>query len=169
VFCDWPISDTLRVQFRRDGQQLTTAVLVDIDTSRNVEFRGTFPTQGWSAGAISIQLTAGSFSNTYWFELGPVSAVPVSPPIPETFQLPQNYPNPFNPTTTIQYLVPSIQYVSLKIYDVLGREVASHVGEIKQPGTYTVTWDASGFSSGVYFYRLKAGKYVETKKMILLH
>jgi hypothetical protein len=163
-----PISDTLRVQFSRDGQQLTAAVLVDIDTSRNAEFRGAFPTQGWSAGATSIQLTVGSFSNTYWFELGTVSAVPVLPSVPGTFRLFQNYPNPFNPTTTIQYSVPSSQYVSLKIYDVLGREVASLVDGTRQPGTYTVTWDASGFSSGVYFYRLMAGSFVGTKKLVLV-
>jgi hypothetical protein len=168
VFCGWPISDRLRVQFSRDGQQLAAAVLVDSDTSRNVEFRGTFPTQGWSAGAISIQLSAASFTNTYWFELGTVTGIPVQPPVPKTFQLFQNYPNPFNPATTIQYSVPSTQYVSLKIYDALGREVTSLVGETKQPGTYTVRWDARGYSSGVYFYRLKVGSFVETKKILLL-
>jgi hypothetical protein len=113
-------------------------------------------------------LSAGSFSNTYWFELGTVSAVPVLPSVPGTFRLFQNYPNPFNPTTTIQYSVPSSQYVSLKIYDVLGREVASLVDGTRQPGTYTVTWDASGFSSGVYFYRLMAGSFVGTKKLVLV-
>jgi hypothetical protein len=168
VLCGWPIGDTLRAQFSRDGQMLTTGVLVDIDTSSNVEFRGTFLTQGWSAGATSIQLTVGSFSDTYWFELGTVSAVPAPPLVPETFWLFQNYPNPFNPTTTIQYSVPGTQYVSLKIYDVLGRDVASLVNEVKQPGTYTVMWNARGFSSGVYFYRLRAGSFVDTKKLILV-
>ena len=168
VLYGWPISDTVRVQFNRDGQQLATAVLGDIDTSSNAEFRGTFPTQGWSVGAISIRLSAASLSSTYWFELGTVSEVPVPPPVPTAFRLFQNYPNPFNPTTRIQYSVPSTQYISLKIYDVLGREVALLVDGIRQPGTYTVRWDASRFSSGVYFYRLQAGKYVDTNKMILL-
>jgi hypothetical protein len=89
-------------------------------------------------------------------------------PVPR-FNLSPNYPNPFNPATTIQYSVPGTQHVSLKIYDVLGREVATLVNEVKQPGYYAVTWDASGCSSGVYFYRLEAGKYVDTNKMILLH
>jgi photosystem II stability/assembly factor-like uncharacterized protein len=87
---------------------------------------------------------------------------------PETFSLHQNYPNPFNPTTRIQYSVISIQHVTLKLYDVLGREVATLVNESKDPGTYTATWDATGMGSGVYFYRLMAGSFVETKKLILL-
>jgi N-acetylneuraminic acid mutarotase len=87
---------------------------------------------------------------------------------PMGYSLYQNYPNPFNPTTSIQYSVPSTQYVSLMLYNVLGREAALLVSDIKQPGTYAVMWDASGLSSGVYFYRLTAGKYVDTKKMILL-
>jgi hypothetical protein len=86
-----------------------------------------------------------------------------------SFALNNSFPNPFNPATTIQYSLPSTQYVSLKIYDVLGRELTTLFGGTRQPGTYTVRWDAGGFSSGVYFYRLKAGNYVETKKMILLH
>jgi N-acetylneuraminic acid mutarotase len=87
---------------------------------------------------------------------------------PVEYSLSQNYPNPFNPTTSIQYSVPSTQYVSLMVYNVLGKEAALLVSDTKQPGTYAVTWDASGLSSGVYFYRLTAGKHVETKKMILL-
>jgi hypothetical protein len=88
--------------------------------------------------------------------------------VPKAYVLSQNYPNPFNPTTTIQYSVPSTQYIDLKIHDLLGKEVASLVSETKQPGVYSVTWDAHGFSSGVYFCRLKAGSFVDTKRMILL-
>jgi hypothetical protein len=168
VLCGWPIGDTLQVQFSRDGQILTTGVLVDTDTSSNAEFRGAFPTQGWPAGATSIQLTVGSSSNTYWFELGTVSAVPIPLPVPETFRLFQNYPNPFNPTTTIEYSVPSNQYVSLRIYDVLGRELSTLVSESKSAGTYTVVWDARGYASGVYFYRIVAGSFIDTKKLVLM-
>jgi len=94
--------------------------------------------------------------------------VAANQPIPLTYELFQNYPNPFNPATTIQYSVPGTQYVSLKIYDVLGREVATLLDDTKQPGIYSVMWDARGFSSGVYFYRLRAGGYVDTKKLILV-
>ncbi len=88
--------------------------------------------------------------------------------IPEGYLLNQNYPNPFNPTTRIAFAIPKAGFVSLKMYDVLGREVATLVDETKQPGECSVTWDASGMPSGVYFYRLQAGPFAETKKLILL-
>jgi hypothetical protein len=87
---------------------------------------------------------------------------------PFVFTLSQNYPNPFNPTTSIRFAVPVSQFVFLAVYDLLGREVAVLVHEEKPAGTYTVQWNAAGISSGVYLYRLHAGKLVETKKLILL-
>jgi len=94
--------------------------------------------------------------------------------IPEGFILHQNYPNPFNPTTSIEYRVGSIEKVTLKIYDVLGRETTTLVDEVKTPGIYKVTFNSShsglsrGMASGVYFYRLSAGNFTETKKLILV-
>jgi hypothetical protein len=88
--------------------------------------------------------------------------------IPSTTNLFQNYPNPFNPNTNIKYQIPSTNHVTLKVFDLLGREVATLVNDVKEPGTYTVRWDASGVASGVYFYRLKAGDFVETKRMLLM-
>jgi photosystem II stability/assembly factor-like uncharacterized protein len=85
-----------------------------------------------------------------------------------TFSLIQNYPNPFNPNTTITYSIPIAGKVSLKIFDVLGNEIATLVNEEKTTGNYTVNFDASNLTSGVYFYRIQAGDYVETKKMIYL-
>lgn len=84
------------------------------------------------------------------------------------FELEQNYPNPFNPLTILNYQLPIENYVSLKVYDVLGREVVTLVNEIKQPGNYNVIWDASKMNSGVYYYRLSAGNSTEVKKMLLL-
>jgi photosystem II stability/assembly factor-like uncharacterized protein len=84
------------------------------------------------------------------------------------FNLSQNYPNPFNPSTSIQYAISKGQFVSLKIYDVLGNEVTTLVNEEKSPGKYDVSFDASSLSSGVYLYTIKAGSFIETKKMILL-
>lgn len=80
----------------------------------------------------------------------------------------QNYPNPFNPSTEIGYGVPGTEYVTLKVYDLLGREVATLVNERKAPGSYSVSFDASGLASGVYFYRLEAGNFMQTKKLIVL-
>ncbi len=88
--------------------------------------------------------------------------------VPTIFSLSQNYPNPFNPSTNIEYRIPNAEFVTLKVYDVLGREVTTLINEKKSPGTYDVEWNASAFPSGVYFYRLKAGSYIETKKLLLL-
>jgi hypothetical protein len=85
-----------------------------------------------------------------------------------SFQLEQNYPNPFNPDTKIQYQVSSNSQVSLKVFDVLGNEVATLVNEEKPAGNYEVEFNASQLSSGVYFYKLTAGSFTDTKKMILL-
>ena len=106
--------------------------------------------------------------------------VEVSVGLPTKFELKQNYPNPFNPTTTIKYSIPSViarseatrqsagMLVQLKVYDMLGREVATLVNREQTPGNYAVEFDASRLSSGVYFYTLKAGEFAATKKMILM-
>lgn len=86
--------------------------------------------------------------------------------LPESFSLSQNYPNPFNPTTMIEYQLPQRTFVSLKIYDILGREVATLVNEEKNAGVFTVTWNASYFSSGVYFLRMTAGQFSSVKKLL---
>jgi hypothetical protein len=90
------------------------------------------------------------------------------PGLPQTAGLSQNYPNPFNPVTNIGYKVATRDRVSLKVYDLLGREIASLVNEVKSPGSYDVTWEATGISSGVYLYRLTAGDFVETRKLVLV-
>lgn len=87
---------------------------------------------------------------------------------PNVFILEQNYPNPFNPSTSIQYAISKRQFVSLKVYDILGNEVASLVNSEKPAGVYKVEWNANGFTSGIYFYQLHTEGYVETKKMILM-
>ncbi len=87
---------------------------------------------------------------------------------PDNFELSQNYPNPFNPSTTIQYSIPEGGNVSLKIFNTLGEEVANLVNEYQQPGIYKVNFNGENLSSGIYFYRLAAGNFIQTKKMILL-
>jgi outer membrane protein assembly factor BamB len=84
------------------------------------------------------------------------------------FSLEQNYPNPFNPSTTIQYQIPESGFTTLKIYDVLGREILTLINEEQSAGKHKVDFDASGFNSGIYFYRLQAGSFIETKKMVLM-
>ncbi len=87
---------------------------------------------------------------------------------PTTYALAQNYPNPFNPTTTINYQIPKDGFVTLKIYDVLGKEVATLVNENKGTGRYNVNFNASNLASGVYLYQLKVNDFVSTKKLVLL-
>ncbi len=88
--------------------------------------------------------------------------------IPENYNLSQNYPNPFNPTTLINYSIPSAQKVVLKVYDILGNEVATLVNQNQIAGNYSVDFNAAGLASGVYFYRLQSGSFIQMKKMILL-
>jgi len=87
---------------------------------------------------------------------------------PEEFALHQNYPNPFNPSTKIKYSVPQSSSVVIKVFDILGNEIETLVNEEKTIGTYEITWYAEDLPSGIYFYRLQAGSFVETKKMVLM-
>jgi hypothetical protein len=86
----------------------------------------------------------------------------------QNYYLSQNYPNPFNPTTKIRYEIPELSFITMKVFDVLGNEIATLVNEEKPAGKYEVEFNASTLPSGVYFYQLKAGKFIKTKKMVLL-
>lgn len=99
---------------------------------------------------------------------GEVSIDEPKPHIPSSFSLSQNYPNPFNPDTRIDYALPEASHVTLEIYDMLGRRVASLIDEEQEPGYHQAVWNAKDCPSGMYFYRLKAGSFTETKKMILM-
>ncbi len=87
---------------------------------------------------------------------------------PTQYTLLQNYPNPFNPSTTIIYEIPNRTYVTLEIYDVLGRKIATLVDGIQEAGRYKAIWDVRTMSSGVYFYRLTAGQQIFAKKMVII-
>ena len=88
--------------------------------------------------------------------------------LPTEFRLEQNYPNPFNPTTTIKFTLPETELVNLKIYDVMGKEVAVLLNEEKSAGLHSVEFDAGKLASGTYYYKLQAGNNIETRKMLLL-
>ncbi|MBX3007242.1 MAG: T9SS type A sorting domain-containing protein [Melioribacteraceae bacterium] len=95
--------------------------------------------------------------------------------LPTKYSLSQNYPNPFNPTTTIKYSIPIVEtrygaspIVLLKIYDVLGREIATLVNEEKAPGNYEVVFNGANLPSGIYFYKMSCGNFSETKKLVLM-
>jgi M6 family metalloprotease-like protein len=130
---------------------LSDSGLGKISTLNNINTKLTLGES--SGGKINLFGKVGSSSNSN---------------LPERFELLQNYPNPFNPTTRIKYSVVENSLVTLKVYDVLGREIATLINEQHQPGSYEIKWDASNISSGIYFYQLKTRDYVETKKMLLL-
>jgi len=126
-----------------------------------------------SLAVIGSNLFAGTYGGGVWKrylnEMIPGDAVRATKSdIPTIFSLSQNYPNPFNPTTTISFALPTRSYVSLKIFDMLGREVSTIVQGELQAGAYTRRWNAAGMASGVYFYRLQAGIYADAKKLMLL-
>ena len=88
--------------------------------------------------------------------------------LPTEFALEQNYPNPFNPSTTFRYSISSQLKVTIKVYDILGNEIQTLVNKEKPAGTYEITWNEVNLPSGVYFYQLKAGEFIQTKKMLIL-
>jgi hypothetical protein len=118
--------------------------------------------------ADTLQPNSGTInvSGVSWSNPG-LTDVRLSDAVPGDFALRQNYPNPFNPTTMINYQLPAASDVKLVVYDMLGREVAVLVNERETPGSYEVKFDASGLSSGAYFYRLHAGDFVQTRKLLL--
>ncbi len=131
--------------FTREGHQLE----VNADTM--------------NSGTVKITSLTVTYSVTT-----PVTAVKTVRDVPAGFALRQNYPNPFNPTTIINYQLPMTNYVSLKVYNILGQEVATLVNGEKSPGTYEVEFDGSKLSSGIYYYRLESGGNVQMKKMVMI-
>ncbi len=120
-------------------------------------------------GDIDVLSASGGDNKIAWYEnMSPVGIEAISNEIPIDFSLSQNYPNPFNPATKIRYEIPDLSFVTLKIYDVLGNEVTNLVNEEKPAGSYEVEFEGTGFPSGIYFYKLQAGSFIETKKMVLM-
>jgi hypothetical protein len=119
---------------------------------------------------IAWAATFNGEQDVYYSRLTVVTGAETDPGnnMPKVFSLSQNYPNPFNPTTTIDYEVPDRVLVNLQVFDVLGREVSTLVREMREAGTHSVTWDAASQPSGVFFYRLQAGGFVGTRKLVLM-
>ena len=125
--------------------------------------------------AIALYIASDHLPVEADFDFGVVSDVRDEETIPDKFVLFQNYPNPFNPSTKIKFTIPLAEthsnaslHTTLKVYDVLGNEIETLLNEEKPAGTYEITFDASGLPSGIYFYRLRAGSFIQTKQMLLL-
>ncbi len=145
-------------------------------TSWSRDFAITLQKDGDSCfvGEYEIGLEIISNSEVFWYDTFTIDVESITNiedeqyNLPKEFVLRQNYPNPFNPSTKIKYSISAQSIVMLKIFDVLGREVSILVNEEKATGHYEIDWDAGDLTSGIYFYRIKAGDFVETKKMILM-
>ena len=121
------------------------------------------PMTGSTAGANGMQ-GAG-----FWGAVGTSPATSVTADnAPLAYTLEQNYPNPFNPSTMVRCTLPAAGHLKITVFDILGKEVAVLVDEMKEPGTILLRWDAAGLPSGVYFYRMTVAGYTETQKMVLL-
>jgi len=123
-----------------------------------------FVDENVSGGIFSYRLKQIDYNGNYEYS----DVIEIEVGIPNEFSLEQNYPNPFNPTTTISYSIKEKVLVSLKVFDILGTEVKTLINADQTPGHYNFEFDASSLASGIYFYTLQAGKFVSTKKMILL-
>lgn len=124
----------------------------------------------YSLAILNGTMYAGTSGNAVWKRpLSDVTAVEeIVGNLPTEFMLSQNYPNPFNPSTNFEFRIANLGFVKLSVFDILGREVVTLVNESLQPGTYRVSWNAADQPSGIYYYRLRAGAYSETKKMMLV-
>jgi hypothetical protein len=119
---------------------------------------------------VFVSATDGQFSisDTFTVTITPATKYDEISQLPSEFALKQSYPNPFNPTTTIKFDIPELSFVTLKVYDVLGKEITTLVNEEKPAGRYELEFNATNLPSGIYFYRLQAGDFIQTRKMILM-
>ncbi|MEE9449931.1 MAG: FG-GAP-like repeat-containing protein, partial [Ignavibacteriaceae bacterium] len=164
----------LTVQFTDSSTGTITDWLWDFgDDSTSTEQNPTHTYFVADTFTVSLSVSGPGGSNTlirenYIIVTDPASIQELSDDLPTEFKLYNNYPNPFNPTTKIKYQIPELSFVTLKVFDVLGSEVATLVNEEKPAGSYEVEYNTIELPSGIYFYSLQAGEFVETKKMVLL-
>jgi hypothetical protein len=150
------------------------SLTVNISVDGGNTFTNIFDKGGYGmATALSTTLPFVPYSSAQWktFKYALSQVIPQEGPqniIPKEFELGQNYPNPFNPSTTISYKIPRDVFVSIKVYDVSGRVVATLVNETRKAGVYNTAFTAGNLSSGIYFYVLKAGDFLQAKKLVLL-
>jgi hypothetical protein len=165
-----------RLEYQSPKTQFVNVNGVRVDT---IVFDGTSTTAWYEKGisvylpqgpdTVQIQLSWGWMDFDYLaVPTNVLTTVETPSQVPVSFSLLQNYPNPFNPTTTIKYSIPNSQHVILKLFDLLGRQIAVLVDQNQHAGFYNVAFDAGKLASGVYFYRIEAGLFVQTKKMLLL-
>ena len=139
-----------------------------IGSSWPLTIQGTFSANGEQVSGTWNANVAGSGCSGSWGPVGRVVSVDENSEIPKRYTLDQNFPNPFNPSTTIRYGLPNKSDVQLTIFNTLGQQISQLVNGEQEAGYHEVKFDASGLSSGVHFYRLRAGDFVETRKLLLM-
>lgn len=141
--------------------------LTAMDTTKTVHGLLNNKTYWWRVRAKNLA-GWGLFSEQRRFQVDIATSVQADGEVPRVFSLSQNFPNPFNPSTQIQFSIPRPGYTTLKVYNILGNEIAILVAEKLEAGRYKINWNTNGLPSGLYFYRLKSSDFVDIKKMILL-
>jgi hypothetical protein len=119
-----------------------------------------------SSNSVTFETT--NLSNFYILAGSAVTDIETEAALPTAYELKQNYPNPFNPTTTISYSLPVAGNITLKVYDILGNEVAQLANGFHNAGSYTLKFDGTNLASGIYLYRLTGGNFTSTKKLMLI-
>lgn len=174
-------TNEIRFVYVTNDEYSIRTVQVGLRGSSNADFNNRQTATNWAQTIAGTQNTSSCTFQpgvtppaglTFIFTPYPVGIISLGNEIPKSFSLCQNYPNPFNPVTKIKFDIPAGNgrdyFVKLIIYDILGKEVATLVNEELKPGTYEAEWNAADFSSGIYFYKITAGDYTETKKMVLM-
>ena len=167
----YPLVIKYNLQLAEDSLFITPIDTIISDTTSTLYNLGADKKYFWRVKAYN-ELGWGEFSTIRTFSTN-LTATDNDNSLVTDYSLSQNYPNPFNPNTSIQYAINSRQFVTLKVFDVLGKEIATLVNEEKPAGNYEVDFNVAqeffpANASGVYFYQLKAGDYIETKKMVLM-
>jgi len=169
--------DTCSVILRYTKDDFVNGVVEKSD--EQTLYGGLYTNLSWKIAAIGARDTSGAGGTVEFTDLTSFAALTLiktanalsvhsETQSPYTYSLSQNYPNPFNPATTINYQIPTVGIVTLKVYDILGKEIASLVNEQKEAGNYTVHYDASPLTSGIYFYTLRSGSFSATKKFLFI-
>jgi photosystem II stability/assembly factor-like uncharacterized protein len=163
--------DALAYMFKLSGFGLDTAIASIKDTSISLNLmsrlqRGTV--YSWTVSVSDGEFTVASPDTFSFFTSSTITAVEKTDQRPTTYHLSQNYPNPFNPSTTIEFSIPITSNVKLLVFNILGERVETLVDERLNTGTFRVRWDPHGLASGLYIYRIQAGTFVETKRMLLI-
>ena len=152
------------IQRRSDNGDFTSLGFINGNGTTTEMNDYSFTDKTVDAGSYTYRLMQKDFDGTFAYS----QEVEVDIDLPLDYSLDQNYPNPFNPTTTIRYAIPEDNFVSIKLYDVLGNEVITLVNEQKQAGRYEMLFNASNIASGVYYYQINSGSFTQTRKLMLM-